>query len=188
MFKFLENNPLEKDFSYVIGQKIKYETITDIRDFAKAKKELEKRKMTSITSEKRRKIIFRRTIKIPSEEKRNFIFKEIVEKNLTALDKDINLKELDKIRYVFDKESKNIKHISKYKKNEEFVFETILQDCIYTTSVRMINGKMEFTYSLLSPITLEYISLKGMLGRIAFYQKNKARWERIKREIKEMIK
>lgn len=184
--KFIDNNPLETGLERVYG-KSKFPGPKTVKEFNAAMEFIDERKLVSTTAEKRRINTVRKTKKIQNEKIREIIFNKSIEKSIKVFDKTLNLDSLEKVRYVKDGKG-IIKFISDYKKGEVFQTKTVIEDILYTITLRNHNGKIQFSSQVIVPIPLEFVSLTGLTARFYYRRKTANLWSRMVADINIEVK
>lgn len=187
------NNPLRTGFKE-IEKKANYKKIKDTKTFLEAEKKLDNWKVyKSLTAEKRRYVRHKAVFKLNPKTSID-LYNKLVKNYLLIINKNINFSEIDKLIFVTNTSDGTIRKLHSYKKNQELIMKWIDYDSIYiftlilslksskNESIR--SAKLKVRYSVKLPVTMDYYSYQGLLGRMDF----KAHFKNMKKQIKAGIR
>ncbi len=177
--------PWEENISKVY-KNIKYPAPKTVKQFQSALRFINERKFTSVTAEKRRIFTVRHTMKFSNNEVVKQIYKEALEKSLKQINDEVKLTDLRTIRYLKDK-NETIRFIPNFVENEVYEMQTIIDDVLYTTILKVKNRKLYFSQAVFTPIPMEFYSLNGLLSRFLYRRKIDLLWKNIKTQIVDYI-
>lgn len=131
----------------------------------------------SVSAERKRYLGLKKKIKIFDQYKEK-VFESVVMSFMQNVDPKIKYLELNKIKYVKNRNTKEINKIEKFKQNDIFEYIFVLIDIVYTVKFQ-IQKSRKHTYlivhqSIKAPFTMDILSLKTILGKWDF--KRRFKW------------
>ncbi len=169
---------------------VQFSTIKTIKEFNYVYDELINKKLYySVTAEKKRLFQLKDTLKIyPTEI--GSVFGKVVKSYLYNINKDIKMKDLDKVTFLKSQKTQEVSKILDYKKNEIFSHAYIKDDVVYTnefliiTNKKQTKAKLRIINKIYAPMTLDSMSIKAMSMKIDFKKRFKLYSQQIKNQVR----